>query len=467
MGRIPVHDSQLKGTRHRKPRRLEKEIDSLCGELEELTIRNSQLLARENILLDSCRVLSVVTSIVASIGDAANACLGAGAASLEQDIARLVGGSLAPAGRAVVQQVPGGTERFLLNSIKGPYMLDPSFRSLLQGQPLSLLECSLLAFGTDPVLRHNLAESMQGNNEQQRIYYESHVEECRALLQALDEAEAEPAKAQAAVALACWMLFGLSLTVGLYITEQSLFQFQGLFTGDSSDPLGQHSSTARVEQLTDRLQLSREQLDRIMVGVQLFSDLQKPLDKHEANLLTSIHQLLQLPGGQPQQAVIESLSVLDVFRTSPASATTAFTWVGPEALKQDGRVEVAEPAAAEVAGAGGRGGEPGGCTRSRICRPGGDVCAQFMLSATHIQDHEELKPLLDQLQKVQCKLLWLDAIAGFYVGGCLTWEQHARYLVESWPNPGTMIPFAKNLAMRSSLQWIKLLEGQYSNEVLP
>ena len=60
--------------------------------------------------------------------------------------------------------------------------------------------------------------------------------------------------------------------------------------------------------------------------------------------------------------------------------------------------------------------------------------------------YEEILVLLKQLDSLHCKLMWLDVCAGFFVAGCLTWEQHARYILGSWPHAGSLLPFARRLA---------------------
>ena len=482
MRRIPVQTTQQKGRgRCQEPKELQGHVESLRRQIEELKISNAQLRKTSGILVDVCRSLGLVAATISNVEG--NLEVRDALASLEGDIAELLGGPHSAIGHAVIssrpqlQQVPGGTESFLLSNINKSHIGSWSSLSLLQDQHLSLLECSLLAFGSDPLLRQNLAQHMQNNKEMKVKYYESHIEKGRVVLRAFDEAQDAQARAQAAADIACWLLFGLCIAVGLYIIEPSVQFFQGLLSQEPGNPLSQTLGTARIEQITDKLSLSGEQLQQMLVGVQLFSDLQKPLDKQEADLLTSIHQLLQLPGGQPQQAVKGGFSLVDALCRAPApsSSTSTATAIssgteasgGTTTALEAGSGVTAAAAATAAATAAGRASKSAASANPPVLTATADPSAQFMLSASLIQDHQELKPLLDQLQKVQCKLLWLDVCAGFFVAGFLTWEQHARYLVESWPNPGSIIPFAKNLAMRSSLRWIKFLEGQYSKEVLP
>jgi hypothetical protein len=63
-----------------------------------------------------------------------------------------------------------------------------------------------------------------------------------------------------------------------------------------------------------------------------------------------------------------------------------------------------------------------------------------------VHAYEEMQELLQHLDSLHTKLMWLDVCAGFFVAGCLTWEQHARYVLGSWPHAGSLIPFARKLA---------------------
>jgi hypothetical protein len=457
-----MNDNQKKGTVwRRKSKSLEKHVYSLQRQCEELSLRNSQLQSRERILISTCRCLNLVGSVL-SVVSGSNALVKDAASALEADINALVeawqSDTDGPSATAIeaypkLEQVPGGSESFILQSINKQHILGPCSRALLQGQPLSLLECTLLAFGTDAHLRQDLLQSIRLDPEVKSKLYEVSTEEGRKNIQAFAYAQDAQAKRQAAAGIAGWFVFGLSAVVGVYIMDPKPYFFQGLISEDSSHPLSQHLGTARLMQLTDHLGLSSEQRDEILAGLHVYANLQKPLDQEEAALLLRIHQLLQLPHGLPGSNSNGGLQCSPSFAAAPPLAASATAL----SLQDAAKAAAGTAAAARLASVSGSASGSAGCSSCQPQPVPSDACGQFMLSSAH----HELKPLLLQLQKVQYKLHWLDVCVGFFVAGCLTWEQNGRFIVESWPNPGSLIPFARSLVLRDSLRWLHVVEAEY------
>jgi hypothetical protein len=454
---------------------LENALAAVQRELEELKVANSQLQARERLLADTYRTLSLVAAVLLELNE--HGSVGHDAAiSLEAEIGDLFPGyhdhpdltSLPQ-----LQQDPGGTKQFLLNSVNLQHVLFPSSRSVLCGQPLSLLQCALIAFTRDPILRQNVASSMQHDHDVRYQIYENGMKEVKGYAQLFEEAKDEQAKREAAALMAHWLLLGYSIMAGLHITAPSPNLFQGFMIDDTNHPLGQASNPAQMEEITEKLGFSRDQVQEIMQGLQVFADLQRPLDKQVAALLSRIHQLLQLPNAPVKAAQNKSLEQLIAESVSqmPASKCESNDVSGSVTTAADRKIPVAAGAAGGAAAAG----APAGTASSAAspsatpepAMPSGRAAAtanpyeEFLLSSVYAGNHQELQPLLNQLHRAQQKLLWLDACAGWFVGGCFTWEQHIRHFLEAWPHSGSAVPFAKSLALRNSLQWLRVLEGQY------
>ena len=440
----PIHKKPREGPV--TPEKLHKQLASVQREFQELSVANSQLQARERLLVDTCRILALVTTILAE-DEKGHSLAQSALVSLEAGLAGLAGSEASLINVPQLEQVPGGTEQFILSSLNKERVLGPSSSSVLHGQPLSLLEFAVLAYGRDPLFRQDFLSGLQLDPEFIGTAYKDIVAQFRVHARALEEAQDAEAKAAATAELACQFLIYLILVAGIYIVAPSVQSFEGIINNDPSRHLGELASAALLEHVTDKLSLKDEQLEEIMFGLEVFSDLQKPLDKQEAELWDQIRELLQLPPKLGQEAIPSATAQLLQSSERPAVAAAAASTKVQSVAASGGRTAAAAAAAL-----------PGqeGDTADEISA----AAAGFMLTSAKVTDHSELQPLLDQLQKIQYKLMWLDGCAAWFVVGCLTWEQHQKLLLESWPHVGSGVPFAKSLALRSSLRWLLLLEGQ-------
>jgi hypothetical protein len=513
-------------------KQMEKMLAAVQQEFQELKVANSQLKAREHLLADTCRTLSLVAAVLLKLDQ--HGTVGHDAVmSLQAEISDLSAGCHELADITSLQQDPGGAEQFLQDSLNMQRVLCPSSCSVLHGRPLSLLQCSLIAFAKDPLLRQEVASSMQQEHEVRCHFYENAIKEAAGLGQLLEQAEDGKARSEAVGVLASWVLFTLAVQAGLQVIAPSPNLFHGLITDDASHPLGQPSNPARMEEITNKLGFSRGQVQDIMQGLQVFTELQRPLDKQVAALLSRIHQLLQLPSaplkpagskqliaetvplmprlecgkdraGRPVTAVLApGTAAAGPEAASTASCATSF-WDKPGPAKPPGgsaatakppggsaatakppggsaatakppggSAATAKPPGGSAATAKPPGGsaataKPPGGSAATAKPPGGSAATakpyeDFLLSSVQAANHEELQLLLKQLHRAQQKLLWLDTFAGWFVVGCFTWEQHIKALVEAWPHTGSGVLFAKSLALRSSLRWLNVLEGEYGS----
>ena len=325
---------------------------------------------------------------------------------------------------------PGSSRELLVRHLDPSSLGGPAGKSFLGGMPLSLLLSLLICITYDPVVvdkRLHAPKLGQNTAAVAKAAADKHTTEIQELLSKLDSVDPNsPGYPQllSSLALCLMMNARVALVADLFSPSSSIDTF--IFTsGEKYLP-----PDALLDQITDDMGLSQDQVQDMGRLVTSFSKLLDPLSKEKAALLSRTAKLLATEQ-QPRESTASS--------GPPSTAAAAALACGSGFLAAYEAQSAA--AAAEAAVAAGF--------------PLGDV------------NYHELLSLMSQLDALQAKIHWLDNCCMYACFGVLTWRQLGKLMTSFkpfMPLPGLWV---RRLMARTSLPCLLPLWTYYRPSEAP
>jgi hypothetical protein len=379
---------------------------------------------------------------------------------------------------------------------------------MLDGNPFSLFHSALLVLAQGPEwLRDLMEKSAEDAHSSIAAAFVSSYQQQLGFLQAMDSPACSPSEyKEAQHSIAIRFMEQYTVYTGLGLLQPMMPYVSGMKSihpsssrSSSSNPsevLGLPSD-ARVESVTAALNLSKEQLQKLLQGLHFFGRLQQPLDQREAAVYAKIKHLLSTgalpsphactapaaataaPGATGAAAMAAAMTQLNSGASDSVETAVRSRSSTTAASHLDSGPSIFAATAAAAAGAHGATGwapPPAICCTNSPCKlsSSSSTSSQVNSCDPHAPQqaptanfgflgdsaHQELETLVSELKGIQYRLKWYDTCCIGFILGQLTWKQVATFLVQSYPHFPFFLLWARRLVTRASIAWVPLATGQ-------